>query len=82
MLFLGIIPWNSVPRFNEGEGGCISDWEGSFLSGAGGGVPHEGASVLIRGVFEKNGRMAGGAPPPYPPHYGKPCTLSLCENMK
>ena len=61
MLFLGIIPWNSVPRFNEGEGGCISDWEGSFLSG-GGGVPHEGASVLMRGVFEKNGRMGGRHP--------------------
>ena len=53
MLFLGIIPWNSVPRFNEGEGGCISDWEGSFLSGGGGGFAPLGARGFVVGGFRK-----------------------------
>ena len=48
MLFLGIISWKGVSYFNGG--GCFSDGGASFLSG---GVPHEGASVLV-------GRGGGG----------------------
>ena len=63
MLFLGIIPWNSVPRFNEGEGGCISDWEGSFLSGAGGGeCPMRGHRFWWGGFLKKTVGWGGRHP--------------------
>ena len=70
MLFLGIISWKGVSYFNGG--GCFSDGGASFLSG---GVPHEGASVLVGGGggggVQKNHKMCG-VPPMPPSHYGKP----------
>ena len=65
LLFLGIISWQGVSRFNGGGGGGGSDGGAFIFKWGGGGVPHGGASVLMGRVFEKN-----WIPPP--PHYGKP----------
>ena len=53
MLFLGIISWKGVSYFNGG--GCFSDGGASFLSG---GVPHEGASVLVGGGGRRSSKKS------------------------
>ena len=70
MLFLGIISWKGVSYFNGG--GCFSDGGASFLSG---GVPHEGASVLVGGGGEEEFKKiirCVGCPPCPPPTMGNP----------
>ena len=71
MLFLGIISWKGASRFNEGGGGCFSDWGASFLSG---GVPWGDIGFDGRGFQKKSLDGGGGG---VAPHYGKLCWYNL-----